>query len=138
MRYVQIAARYAFGMLLVLHGFAHSPGVLGSWKIAEFEDVSYAPNLLLEQAGDGAIRLLGGVFLLGGLAFVIAGLGVMRRATWWLPTALGATLVSLVVTTLWYQDALVGLVLNLVILVVLGAALVRQIWAAEQHTTGVA
>jgi hypothetical protein len=134
MRYVNTLARAAFGMLLILHGFAHSPGVLGSWKLVEFEDVSYAPNLF-QQASDVTIRLLGIIFLVGGLAFVVAGLGVLRRASWWAPVTCAAAFVSLAATVFWYQDAIIGLVIDVFVLAVLAVYAIQRGWLASHPRT---
>jgi hypothetical protein len=113
-------------MLLVLHGFAHSPGVLGSWKITTFDDISYQPNVLLENANSWAVALLGAVFLLAAVLFITAGLGVIRRAAWWLSWATLATATSLTVTLLWWEDAIIGLVIDLIVLAVLAVFWLRQ------------
>jgi hypothetical protein len=127
--------RMAAGMLLVLHGFAHTPGVLGSWKLATFEDVSYQPNVLLDNANAATIALLGAVFLLGGVAFIVAGLGVMRRSDWWLQWAGLAVLTSLFVTVLWWENAIAGLVINLIVLLVLAGTLAFTTFQPGQRHT---
>ena len=119
--------RLALGFFLVLHGLAHSPGVLGAWKLADFEDVSYQPNILLEDASDGVVALLGVVWLVAGAAFVLAGLGLLRRAVWWPRMTLFAAVVSLAVATLWREDAVVGLVIDIALLVLLAGVLGRSL-----------
>jgi hypothetical protein len=85
MKHLQKAASPLFGVLLIMHGVAHGPGVLGSWNMTTFEDISHQPNILLEHTGDGVVSLLGILFLLAGLTFVGAGIGVLRQAPWWPP-----------------------------------------------------
>jgi hypothetical protein len=116
---VRSLPRLALGFFLVLHGLAHSPGVLGSWKLATFEEVSYRPNILLEDASEWVVALLGVVWLIAGAAFIIAGLGLLLRAVWWPRVATLAVVASLVVTTLWREDAVVGLVIDVGVLVLL-------------------
>src|ERR671929_2290879 len=93
---VLAGAATAFGVFLMLHGLAHAPGVLGSWQLRTFEGTSYHPNILLRDAGDPLMRLLGALWLLAGLAFLAAGVGVVRRAAWYRPGLAVATLLSLV------------------------------------------
>jgi hypothetical protein len=131
MRIVERIARWAFGLLMILHGFAHLPGVLGSWQIATFEDVSYQPNALLTDANDAVVALLGLVFFLGGAFFVAAGAGLIWQAAWWLQSAFAALATSLAVTALWHQDAVIGLALNGVIAVALLAVLLARRVAAD-------
>jgi hypothetical protein len=126
MRYLTRAARLFLGVLMILHGIAHGPGVLGSWSLASFEDVSRQPNILLGDAGDGVVFVLGALYLLAGLGFVIAGAALLLRVAWWQRLATAAVLLSLVVTTLWWSDAIVGLVLNVAVLAVLAGLALRS------------
>jgi hypothetical protein len=108
------------GIVLVLHGIAHAPGALGSLKLATFENVSYQPNLLT-SAGDGVVMLLGVFWVVAGIAFVFAGASIILRwhRAWF--AVVTAVAISLPLTVLWYQDAVVGLVLNAVVLVAIVA-----------------
>jgi hypothetical protein len=108
------------GGLLALHGFAHTPAVLGSWGLATFEDVSFQPNVLFTDAGDGFVRVLGAIWLMAAVSFLVAGIGIIRQADWW-PLATGvAVVLSVPMTILWREDAFVGLILNAVILGMMG------------------
>lgn len=120
--------KFAFGMLLVLHGFAHSPAILEAWKLKTYEDISYRPNYLLEYASDTVVYGLGFVWLIAAGAFIVAGLGVIRRTFWWPHIATFATIVSFAMTILWKEDAIVGLALNAGLLVVLIAILASSAW----------
>jgi hypothetical protein len=117
MKRLRLLARLAFGAFLVLHGAVHAMGALGTWDLATFEGASSRPNVLLDGAGDGVVRLLGGLWLLAGVAFVVAGVGVVRRAAWSARAAAIAALASLVVTALWKDDAPVGLSIDVAVLV---------------------
>ena len=121
-------ARLLFGAFLLLHGLAHAPGILGSWKLATFEGASYRPNVLLDQAGDSVVYLLGVLWLVAGVTYLLAGIGVLRRAVWWPQAVAVAALTSLVVTTLWAEDAVVGLAINLGVVAVLVGVLARSGW----------
>ena len=90
MNYLQKAAILLFGVLLIPHGMAHGPGVLGSWNVTTFKNSSHQPNILLEHVSDGVVSLLGVLFLLAGLTFVGAEIGVLHRAPWWPPAVTAA------------------------------------------------
>jgi hypothetical protein len=120
MRLVYYLPWMLLGGLMSLHGVAHTPAVLGSWNLATFDDVSHQPNVLLTNAGDGLLMLLGGIWLLAALAFVVAGIGVLRQATWWPVATATAVVLSIPMTMLWREDAVVGLVLNALILGMMG------------------
>jgi hypothetical protein len=122
MTFLQSGGRWIFGILLILHGFAHLPGVLGSWNIGTFEDVSRRPNILLQHASEPILYLLGLIYLVAGVTFIAAGFGLLRRASWWLTALAIALPLSFLVTILWWRDAILGLVINTIVLMVLAAA----------------
>lgn len=128
MRFLNYLPTIAFGGLMILHGIAHSPAILGSWGLAAFEDVSYQPNVLLTNAGDGMMLLLGGIWLLAALSFVAAGIGVLRQTFWWPLAASIALVLSVAMTMLWQQDAAIGLLLNGLILAIIGAMYLAGKW----------
>ena len=133
--FARISIRLAVGVVLVLHGLAHAPGVLASWGLASYENVSYQPNILLETASDGVVRLLGAVWLMAGAAFVFAGISILRQAPWWRPATLVACLLSLTVSTLWLEDAIVGLVINLGVLALLAGLWAGLAWQSTRKQT---
>jgi hypothetical protein len=122
------------GLLLIAHGLAHTPGILGSFDLATFDDASRQPNVLLTGAGDAMIRALGVVWALAALSFVVAGAGVLLRQAWHRTAVWAAVALSLPLTMLWYQDAIVGLVLNVSIAVVLLATWIRNSVSGKQLT----
>lgn len=116
MRFLRSLPWLIGGVLLILHGFAHTPATLGSWGLATFEDVSRQPNFLLTSAGDGMLIILGTVWLLAAISFVFAGVGILRQSYWWpMMTAL-ALVLSVPMTMLWRDDAVIGLLLNGILL----------------------
>jgi hypothetical protein len=59
--------------LLGIHGLVHTMGFMGTWGLAQFEGASRTPtNLISAAPGDPIVRLLGIVWLLALVAFVIA------------------------------------------------------------------
>lgn len=121
MRFLHYIPWIALGGLMILHGFAHTPAILGSWGLATFEDVSRQPNMLLTSAGDGMLLVLGGLWFIAALSFIIAGIGVLRQAFWWPMMASLALVLSVSMTMLWRNDAAIGLLLNGVILAIMAA-----------------
>ena len=116
MRFLRFLPFIAVGFLLILHGFAHTPAILGSWDLATFDDVSRQPNALFTNASEGLLVVLGLFWLIAALSFVAAGVGLIRQTSWW-PLAAGiALVVSTTMTLLWHNDAVVGLVLNIILL----------------------
>jgi hypothetical protein len=116
MRFLRNLPFIGLGLMMILHGFAHLPAVFGSWKLATFEDISYQPNIIFSNAGDTLVQVLGFIWLAAAIAFVVAGIGVLRRAQWWAGATLIALAFSMPMTVLWIEDAVIGMVLNLAIL----------------------
>ena len=116
MRFLRFVPWFFTGVLMILHGIAHGPGVLGSWNLATFEGTTRQPDFLLTSASEVMLTILGAIWLVAAIAFVIAGIGVLRQAIWW-PMATALALVfSVPVTLLWRDDAVLGLMLNGVLL----------------------
>ena len=80
-----------------------------------------APWLSLSglEPGQWALRLLGIVWLAVGVAFVLAGIGVLAESSWTSTVVVTALVLSTVLSLLWVKDAPLGLVANITILVVL-------------------
>lgn len=119
MKHLHVLGSILLGGVMALHGIAHLPAVLGSWGIATFEDVSVQPNVWLTDAGDGALFVLGAVWLLAAVSFVAAGFGAVRRLAWWPVMAALAIALSVPMTILWQEDAAIGLFLNAALIAIL-------------------
>ena len=111
--------RIGIAIFFVLHAIAHAPGILGAWKIVEFEDASFRPNVLLTDASDTLVAVLGALWLLAALGYLAAAVGLFRNDQWWRTATFLAALVSLGMSTLWMEDAIVGLMINIAILTAL-------------------
>jgi hypothetical protein len=120
--------RIGAAIFLALHAIAHGPGILGAWKIAEFEEASFQPNLLLTGASDTLVAVLGAAWLVAAIAYLVAAYGLLRNARWWPGATLVAALVSLAMTVLWADDAVIGLVVNIAVVAALLALWARTIW----------
>lgn len=113
--------RIALAVLFALHGIAHGVGFVASWDLAELEEMSYKTTLLAGRldVGDLGIRAMGIVWLVAGLAFVVAGLAAWTRQAWWPSLAVAAALFSLALCVLGWPDARIGVAVNLAILALL-------------------
>lgn len=110
--------RIAFASLLVLHGIAHGVGLAASWQLGEFRDAPLDTTLLGGRldVGVAGTRAIGVLWLLTGLGFAAAAVGVWRGAEWWIPVTAGVAAASLLLSVLGWPEARIGIPLNLAIL----------------------
>lgn len=113
--------RIALAVLFVLHGIAHGVGFVVPWRLMEVEEASYTTTLLAGtlDVGDVGIRLVGVLWLVTGLSFVVSGAGAWMMKTWWLEVSTVAAVASLLLSVLGWPEARMGAALNVVILAAL-------------------
>jgi hypothetical protein len=106
--------RFALAVLMILHGVAHLPGFVGSWRLATFPHLPYHTRLLdgRLEVGDGGMRLVGTLWLLVALGFVVAAVAALAGQGWWAGAAFVTTLVSLALCVLEWPAAHVGVPVN--------------------------
>lgn len=111
----------AFAVFLFIHAFAHGVGFLSQTLLVGGDDAPGAPAFLLSnlESGHWVLRLLGVVWLVVGVAFVAAGVGVLQDADWTMSVLIPAVVVSTVMSLMWMKDAPFGLVANGIIIIVL-------------------
>lgn len=111
----------ALGVLFVLHGLAHVVGFAVPWRLIEVDETADRATILADRwdVGTVGIRALGILWLVTGIAFVVAGVGAWSQASWWLAFANGVALVSLLLGILGWPETRIGVILNEVILLVL-------------------
>lgn len=111
----------ALAVLLALHGVAHWAGFVVAWRLTSFEEMPYGTTLLAGRidVGDIGIRVVGVLWLLTGIAFLVIAAGAAWRRPWWPSMALVVTLVSITMSLLGWPDSRIGVYLNLGILAVL-------------------
>jgi hypothetical protein len=113
--------RIALAVLMVLHGIAHLPGVVGSWRLAPLAAIPVHTTVLAGRldVGEGGMRALGVGWLLVAVGvWVVAG-GAIVQSPWWVPAAAGAAVVSLALSVLELPYARIGVAVNLLILLAL-------------------
>ncbi|MCC6790992.1 MAG: hypothetical protein IT336_04860 [Thermomicrobiales bacterium] len=125
---------WLFGLALILHGFAHIPAILSAWQLKSYEDVSRQPNALIPNAGETAVALLGIIWFVAAAAFIVTGVGLLLHVDWWAPVASLATCSSLLMTILWHEDAIIGLVINIALIPVFVGVFFWTIWGPAQQT----
>jgi len=123
------AAAFLVAGFFVLHALAHLVGLKDIWGIGAgvSNTTTYMTGLDPHSA---AYAALGAVWLAACLLFVGAAAGIVLRRSWWLPVAFAAAGLSLAVCVLWFDAAIVGLVVNAVILVAL------VVWTVVRRATG--
>ena len=103
--------------LLTVHGLIHAIGLAGTWGWAEFEGASRTPtNIITAQPTDPIVRILGTVWLVALIAFLVAAVLLMGDSAAWRPAALVAVSISMVSVVLWWENAPMGAVANALVL----------------------
>lgn len=113
--------RIALAVLMLLHGVAHLPGFVGSWRLAALEGMPYKTTLLAGRVdvGDVGIRVVGVVWLLAALGFILTAIGAFTDRSWWMAALMGVALASLGLSVLEWPLARIGVAVNLAILAAL-------------------
>ncbi len=108
-------------IFLILHGLIHLFGFLVPWGIMETDDFQYKTTILAGKVdlGPTGIRIVGILWFVGAIGFVIAGIGLWMVTPWWFTLLVAVTLYSLVLCILGWPDSQFGVYINLVILGVL-------------------
>ena len=104
--------------LLAVHGLIHAMGFVGAWGLAEFQGASRVPtNFITARPDDPIVRVLGLVWLLALVAFLVVAYLLLIDSPAWRPAAVAAVLVSMIPIALWWQNAPMGAVANALVLV---------------------
>ena len=117
--------RFVLGFFLLAHGVAHLVGFVSSWKLATLAELPYKTTLFAGRinVGDVGIRVMGTLWLLTALAFVVAASAVVMTADWAGRLMLAAAVASLMLCVAGWPDARIGVAVDvgLVLLLVIGA-----------------
>ena len=84
-------------MYLIVHGLIHLFGFVANSQIVETEDITYQTTVLAGRldVGDVGTRVLGIVWLLAAVAFVVSGVTIFSSPAWWWSFTLAVTVVSM-------------------------------------------
>lgn len=113
--------RIALAFLMAIHGFAHLPGFLSSWRLAKIEGLPYGTTVLNGRLdlGDAGIRAIGVSWLLLAVGFWVASAGAIANRPWWVPAAASLAVGSLLLCVLGWPEARIGVAVNLILLMAL-------------------
>lgn len=127
------AAALLVAGFFVLHALAHLVGIKDIWGIGA-EATNTATYLSGLDPHSAAYIALGGVWLGASVLFLVAAAGLVLRRGWWVVAAFAGAGISLVVCVLWRDAAVVGLVVNAVILAGLTTwTLVRRVARRDER-----
>ena len=110
--------RLILAAVVAAHGLIHLIGFVVPWRIATVTGFPYRTTAAggLADLGDVGMRLVGVGWLVCAVGFVVAGVGIARRAPWALALTSGLAVVSLVVCLIGLPETAAGIVVNLAIL----------------------
>jgi hypothetical protein len=109
--------KIAIVALLAVHGLIHAIGLAVTWGWAEFQSASQTPtNIITARPEDPIVRVLGTVWLLALIAFLVAAALLLGDSAAWRPAALVAVAISMVPVVLWWESAPMGAVANTLVL----------------------
>jgi hypothetical protein len=113
-----MAVRILVGLLFVVHGVSHGVGFVVPWKLATMAEEPYKTTLLAGavDVGDLGVRVVGVLWLLAGLGYCLAAIGVFALLPWWRDLALWLTVASLVLCILGLPGAKIGIAVDVAIL----------------------
>jgi len=106
--------RFVLAILLVAHGVAHLVGFVSSWNLAVLPELPYKTVVLSGRVdvGDAGIRVMGVLWLLAALAFLVAAFAVATEAGWAVRFTRAAIVASLIVCVVGWPDARIGVAVN--------------------------
>ena len=110
-----------FGIFLILHGLVHLLWFVVPWQLTEVDGLPYTTTIIagrIDLGGNG-IRFVGFLWILGTIAFVVAGIGLLLSASWWWPVTVGAAIYSLFLCLLGWSESKWGALIDAIIVAVL-------------------
>jgi hypothetical protein len=125
--------RLAGAAVVGLHGVIHLIGFVVPWRIATVEGFPYRVTALggLADLGEAGTRVVGLLWLACAVGFIVAAVGIARRASWALQLTAVLAAVSIVLCVLGFPETAAGLMVNVGILIAVA-------WAKRAGTRSVA
>ncbi len=114
--------RLAAAAVLAVHGLIHLIGFVVPWELASVQGYPLKDSVLSSSiaVSDMTVHVLGVLWLVAAIGFVVAAVGLARRATWSIPLIALTSVVSIVLCVLGSPEAAAGAVMSAAILLVLG------------------
>jgi predicted cation transporter len=130
--------RIVAAVVVAGHGLIHLIGFVVPWGLAQVEGFPYRTTALGGSIalGDAGARAIGIAWLVCAVGFVMAGLGIWRRAPWALPLAAVLAIASIILCVLGLPEAVAGIIVNAVILGVVAWAWVARPAPAARRVGG--
>ena len=117
--------RFMRAFFLLAHGVAHLVGFVSSWQLATLAELPHKTTVFSDRVdvGDAGIRVMGVLWLLAALAFLVAAIAVATEAGWAVRFTLAAVVASFMLCVAGWPDARIGVAVNvgLVLLLAIGA-----------------
>ena len=115
---------------LLAHGVAHLVGFVSSWKLATLPELPYKTAVFAGRidVGDAGIQLIGVLWLLTAIAFLIAASAVAMARGWAGRFMLAVVIASLMLCIVGWPDARIGVAVNVGLLLLLGVASRAKSW----------
>jgi len=116
--------RFVLAFFLLAHGVAHLVGFVSSWKLATLAELPYKTTVFAGRVdvGDAGIRVMGVLWLLAALAFLVAAFAVATETGWAVRVTLAAVTASLILCVVGWPDARIGVAVNVGLALLLAIA----------------
>jgi hypothetical protein len=113
--------RIVLALFLLAHGVAHLVGFVSSFKLATLSELPYKTTIFSGRidVGDAGIRVLGVLWLLTALAFLVVATAVATATDSAARFMLAAVIASLTLCLAGWPDARIGVAVNLGLIVLL-------------------
>ena len=107
------------GGLLVGHGLIHLMGFVVPWRLVTIQAMPFSTTAFFGRVdlGEGGARALGLMWLLVGILFVAAGVGLWAGQDWWQRVTLTTAGMSSILCVIALPQAGFGLLVNAVLVV---------------------
>ena len=118
---LETGMRFVLAFVPVAHGIAHLVGFVSSWKLATLAELPYKTTIFSGRldVGDAGIRVIGVLWLLAALAFLVAAVALATATGWAGRFILVAVSASALLCVAGWPDARIGLAVNLSLALVL-------------------
>jgi hypothetical protein len=116
--------RFVLALFLLAHGVAHLVGFVSSFKLATLPELSHKTTIFSGiDVGDAGIRVMGVLWLITALAFLVAAGAVATATDSAARLMLAAVIGSLTLCVVGWPDARIGVAVNLglILLLAIGA-----------------
>ena len=115
--------RLVLAAVVFVHAVAHLPGFLVGWDLRSFPELPFRTTILDGSIDVGVVgaKVVGLAWLALSLAFVVIGLTVLMRPTWWPGFTYGTIALSMALCIVGWPETRIGLVANALILVLVVA-----------------